>query len=182
VRAQCHPRQEGCFLLPARSGSGKTTLVAALAAKGWRYFPDELALIDPVTGKVLPFPQPMGIKTGSVSPLSRYYPGLAGLPSHRRIDECGVCFLAPFFDTPLEMKKDGVEIAALYFPVHLPKVKTERVRLSPLEAPRRLAAVGSSPRPITDGDIETLIYLADRLPCYLLYFDSLEMALEIISV
>lgn len=174
-------RDNKAILLPGCSGSGKSTLVAALAAKGWRYLSDELALIDVGGTVVWPFPQAMSIKAGSVSILDGYYPGLEALTEHRRIDGRAVRFVAPPIEKQLMDDAGPFEIAALFFPIYLPQVKVECLQLLPLEALQRLAAVGSSPRSLTDEDIEGLIYLADTLPCYLLYFDDLERAMEMIG-
>ena len=51
------------ILLPAPSGSGKSTLVAALIARGARYYSDELALLDQ-RGWVHPYPRHLVIRDG----------------------------------------------------------------------------------------------------------------------
>jgi len=53
------------LLLPGASGSGKTTLAAALIRAGFSYLSDEAAVIEPGTGRVLPFPRAMTLKKGS---------------------------------------------------------------------------------------------------------------------
>jgi HprK-related kinase A len=65
------------LLLPAPSGSGKSTLCAALALSGWRLLSDELALIDPANGHVVPMPRPVSVKNQSIDVLSRLFPQLA---------------------------------------------------------------------------------------------------------
>ena len=47
-------RNGRALLMPAPPGSGKSTLCAALVAGGWRLLSDEFALIDPVTGFLVP--------------------------------------------------------------------------------------------------------------------------------
>lgn len=174
-------RDGKAILLPGRSGSGKTTLTATMAANGWQYFSDELALIDSASCRVRPFPQAMVIKSGSLPGLGRYYPGLADLPGHRRIDGRTVRFLPPAIAKPAVSNDEPMEIGALFFPVYLPQVKAECVPLSPIEALPRLAAAGSSQRSLTGPDIEALIQLADTRPCYSLYFDDPETAMAMIE-
>lgn len=54
------------LLLPARSGGGKTTLIASLIKNGLKYLTDEIAIIEPRTLMIYPFPKPLNIKTGSL--------------------------------------------------------------------------------------------------------------------
>lgn len=53
-------------LMPAPPGSGKSTLCAALMLHGWRLLSDEMALLDPETGLVTPFPRPVSLKNQSI--------------------------------------------------------------------------------------------------------------------
>ncbi len=52
-------------LLAGESGSGKSTLAAALLARGWGYYCDELTFVDPDRLRLLPFPKALCIKSGS---------------------------------------------------------------------------------------------------------------------
>ena len=49
-------RDERATLLCGPSGAGKSTLVSALIARGWTYFSDEFAVVDPHNATVFPFP------------------------------------------------------------------------------------------------------------------------------
>lgn len=62
----------GAVLLPGDPGSGKSSLTVALVQSGMHYLSDELAPIDPVTGRVHPFLKAATLKPGSY-PL---FPGL----------------------------------------------------------------------------------------------------------
>ena len=72
-------RHEQGMLFAAHSGSGKSTLAAALLARGWQYYCDELSMLDPVTFNVQPFPKALCIKAGSFDLVQRI-----GLPLWRR--------------------------------------------------------------------------------------------------
>jgi len=54
-------------ILPAPPGSGKSTLCAALVHNGWRLLSDELTLVRPQDGHVLPLPRPISLKNGSIA-------------------------------------------------------------------------------------------------------------------
>jgi len=64
-------------LLPAAAGRGKSTLVAGLLAAGCHYLSDEVAVLDPPTGRLLPFAKHLAIKRGGAAVLAQLYPELA---------------------------------------------------------------------------------------------------------
>ncbi|HEV8074717.1 MAG TPA: hypothetical protein VGP66_02670 [Candidatus Acidoferrum sp.] len=59
------------ILLPGRSLSGKTTLVRELLRLGATYYSDEFAVVDD-SGKVHPFPRPLGIREDSTFAQTKY--------------------------------------------------------------------------------------------------------------
>jgi hypothetical protein len=62
------------LLLPGEPGAGKSTLCAGLVARGWRLLSDELALIRPDRGDLLPLPRPISLKNGSIPVIRRFAP------------------------------------------------------------------------------------------------------------
>jgi HprK-related kinase A len=67
-------RNGKALILPAPSGSGKSTLCAALLFHGWRLLSDELTLICPQTGELIPNPRPVSLKNASIEVISRLVP------------------------------------------------------------------------------------------------------------
>lgn len=66
-------------IMPAPPGSGKSTLCAALVARGWRLLSDEMALIDPSSGLLQPFPRPVSLKNQSIQIIRDFAsPGVIG--------------------------------------------------------------------------------------------------------
>jgi HprK-related kinase A len=61
-------------ILPAPPGSGKSTLCAALVSRGWRLLSDELALVRPSDGKIIPVPRPVSLKNESIDIIKNYVP------------------------------------------------------------------------------------------------------------
>ncbi|MCB1957153.1 MAG: HprK-related kinase A [Rhodocyclaceae bacterium] len=58
---------DDAIILPGFPGAGKSTLCASLALlEGWRLFSDELAILDPATGWLLPHPRPISLKNQSI--------------------------------------------------------------------------------------------------------------------
>jgi hypothetical protein len=66
------------LLVPAASGSGKSTLTAGLARAGLGYLSDELVALEldgAVPGRLLPYPKPITVKSGSFTALVSMDPG-----------------------------------------------------------------------------------------------------------
>jgi HprK-related kinase A len=70
-------------ILPAPPGSGKSTLCAALMLDGWRLLSDEMALLDPTTGHLTPFPRPVSLKNESIDVIRERAPSVATGPVAR---------------------------------------------------------------------------------------------------
>ncbi len=64
-------------IMPAPSGSGKSTLCAGLAFRGWRLLSDELALLDPASGLLVPNPRPISLKNRSIDVIRQFAPEAA---------------------------------------------------------------------------------------------------------
>jgi len=79
VHAATLARNGAALMLAGGSGVGKSTLAAGLLARGWTYFCDEFALLDPQTLCVHPFPKALSIKAGSFEIIRQL-----GLPLWRR--------------------------------------------------------------------------------------------------
>ncbi|WP_374337118.1 HprK-related kinase A [Methyloversatilis sp.] len=76
IHAAVLERNGFALILPAPPGSGKSTLCAALSSRGWRLLSDELAMIDPDTLNLIPFPRPVSLKNQSID-IMRAYAGSA---------------------------------------------------------------------------------------------------------
>jgi HprK-related kinase A len=81
-------------MLPGFPGAGKSTLCAALALHaGWRVLSDELALLDPADGCLLPHPRPISVKNASIDIVSNF-PGARLGPVYRDTRKGDVSHLA----------------------------------------------------------------------------------------
>ena len=74
VHAAVLERDGRAVILPAPPGSGKSTLCAALMFHGWRLLSDELTLLEPVSGQVVPSPRPISLKNASIDVIGARYP------------------------------------------------------------------------------------------------------------
>jgi HprK-related kinase A len=74
VHAAVVERDGRAVILPAPPGSGKSTLCAALVARGFRLFSDEVALIDVETGRLVPIPRPISLKNAAIATIAGFWP------------------------------------------------------------------------------------------------------------
>ena len=65
-------RNGRALVMPAPSGSGKSTLCAALLFRGWRLLSDEMAIIEPATGMLIPLPRAVSLKNASIEVIQRF--------------------------------------------------------------------------------------------------------------
>ncbi|MCF6290401.1 MAG: PqqD family peptide modification chaperone [Desulfobacterales bacterium] len=166
---------ERAIIFPATAGSGKTTLAAVLVMRGWRFYSDELAGLSVEKLTVAPFALPMSIKSGSVSQLAPYYPGLQSAEVHQRADGKEVRYLVPPLD---RIAGPGAEamIEAVVFPRIKRPSPTGLVELGKAEALMRLAETCSSDRDLIPGDIEAMIRVVEQCACLELVFSDPEEA------
>src|SRR5262249_45664837 len=73
---------KGCALFPAAPGSGKSSLTAALTHRGFRYFSDEVALIESSSFEVCPMPLAFCVKSTGWDVIAPYLPQVLTVPTH----------------------------------------------------------------------------------------------------
>ena len=61
-------REGAGIILPGPSGSGKSSLTLVLLQAGYSYLSDEIAVVDPSSRDLHPFPKPISVKNVSVFP------------------------------------------------------------------------------------------------------------------
>jgi len=61
-------------IMPAAPGSGKSTLTAALVHRGWRLLSDELTMLDPTAGQLVPLARPISLKNTSIDAIRAFAP------------------------------------------------------------------------------------------------------------
>jgi hypothetical protein len=170
-----------CIVFPGAPGSGKSTLTAALAARGFGFFSDEVVLLEEETLLVRPVPLSLTIKPGSIAPLSTYYPRLPALPAFRREDEQQVRYLAPPPESiphPAAPAPCGIVV----FPRYDAAASTG---LRPLDRPEALQRIMVEcmvlPRLIARSDAASLTRWMRSLDCYELTFSSLSEAVDAVQ-
>jgi hypothetical protein len=72
IHAAVVGEDDSAVVLPGEMETGKSTTTAALLEQGFEYLSDEAASIDPVTGRVFPFPKRIWLHRDAL----RFFPGL----------------------------------------------------------------------------------------------------------
>jgi HprK-related kinase A len=76
LEAAALEREGRALILPGSSGAGKSTLCAALVYRGgWRLLSDQVVLIEPGSGRLVPLPRPVGLKNESIELIRSFAPG-----------------------------------------------------------------------------------------------------------
>ena len=107
IHAAVVERAGFALILPAPSGSGKSTLCAGLTFSGWRLLSDELTLIEPESGLVVPLPRPISLKNASIDVIRAFAPSAAFGPVVTETTKGSVAHVRP----PAEGVRRGLEKA-----------------------------------------------------------------------
>lgn len=167
-----------CVLLPAAAGSGKSSLTAALVHRGFRYFSDEVALIEPFTFHVSPMPLAMCIKSTGWDLMAHYYPEILSLPVHVRCDGKVLHYIPPPADA---MERDPMPVRHIIFPRYEQDAPTRLEWVKRSEALGRLMGECLALRQRLDHkNVRQLVGWIAGIECYELPFSSLETAAQLV--
>jgi hypothetical protein len=166
-----------CIILPAAAGSGKSSLTGALVHRGFRYFSDEVALIEPGF-RVAPMPLAMAIKSTGWDLMARYFPVIPRLAVHIRTDAKALRYLPP----PRGSRAAApLPVSHIFFPKYQADAGTKLEPVSRSDALGRLMGecLALSQR-LDRGNVEQLLAWIRGVDCYSLTFDSLDDAVGLI--
>jgi hypothetical protein len=167
-----------CVLLPAAAGSGKSSLTMALVHRGFQYFSDEVALIEPGTFRVPPMPLAMAIKEPGWELAGRYYPALESLPAHVRSDSKVLRYLPPPGNAVAQAPS---AVRHIIFPTYQAGVQTKLVPLRRAEALGRLMdqCLGLRRR-LNSDNVRAIVDWMRNIDCYELTHSCLDAAVDAI--
>lgn len=175
VHAAVVERDDAAVLFPGAAGSGKSTLCAALVHRGWRLFSDEVALIRPSDGQLIPVPRPIGLKEQSIAVIRAFAPEAMLGPSWRGTAKGTVAHVRPPIDS---VDRAGQTAPARH--VVFPRfVRGSETNLQPISKGRALIhlAEHSFNYDVLGVDaFDLLSKLIEDCHCYELRYDNLDEA------
>ena len=180
VHAAALERGGRVLLMPGAPGAGKSTLCAGLMDRGWRLFSDELALIRPETGDVLPLPRPVSLKEGAIGAIRRHSPQAGFGPECRDTAKGTIAHVAPPEEAVLragEPARPGWMLLPEYAP-------GGHARLEPLSPEEALGPLVDNAfnYPVQGGrGFRLLTGIADQCPAYRLSYGDLEAACRLLG-
>ncbi len=168
------------MIFPGETGIGKTTLAAVLIRQGWKFFSDELAVMDQERLTITPFPLPMSIKSGSMPIIEPFYPALGKTKEYRRPDGKMVRYLAPPAEA-LAASGEEAESAAIVFPIYQDADYPRLTKIEKITALQRLVRTGSTQRELQARDIRALITLIEDTPCYDMFYTDVQQVAPLLG-
>lgn len=171
-------RSGRAVLLPAPPGSGKSTLCAGLVNRGWRLLSDELALLDPRSGEVVPLARPVSLKNASIDVIRRFAPGAVLGPTVHDTLKGSVAHMKP----PRDAVQRALETARprwVVLPRYAPGTRAELRPLSPGRAFIHLADSSFNYHLYGRAGFELLGDLVATSDCYEFAYAELEDAVRV---
>ena len=168
--------ESGCILLPAAPGSGKSSLTAALVHSGFRYFSDEVALIQRATYLVPPVQLAICVKSTGWDLMARFHPNVPTLRVHGREDGKLVRYIPP----PMHAARPA-PVSHIIFPHYDGDAPTELKPIARSEALRRLMdeCLGLRQR-LDPNNVQEHLRWIGGIDCYELRFSSLDEATALV--
>ena len=189
VSSQCHEylilhaavveKNGRALILPAPSGSGKSTLCAGLVfLGGWRLLSDELTLIEPGTGAVVPLPRPVSLKNDSIAVMRSLAPQTIWSPVVHDTSKGSVAHVRP----PTSSVARANE-AAMPAWIVLPRYEAgAAARLEPLSKARTFMALEANAFNYNvhgRAGFEVLAGLVARADCWQFTYSEMQAALAV---
>ncbi|HHM06183.1 MAG TPA: HprK-related kinase A [Gammaproteobacteria bacterium] len=168
------------LILPGPPGAGKSTLCAALAMRGWRYFSDELTLVEPDTLAITPIPRPISLKNESIAIIRRFAPkAVMGPPHHDTLKGTVAHLQAP----PDSVERAGETAAPgwIIFPRYCAGAATRLTPRSKASTLLYAAENGFNYSILAAIGFETAAELVDRSDCYDFVYSNLADAITTLN-
>jgi HprK-related kinase A len=169
-------------LLPAPPGSGKSTLCASLMLSGWRLLSDELALLEPESGMLVPFVRPVSLKNASISLIAGRFP--QAILTRPVVDTVKgtVAHLRPSSES-VALRKVKAQPRLLVFPEFTRGLggRLEVLPLGHAEATVELARNVFNLAALGATGFEAMASAVERCTCFRLRFESLDEAVKWLS-
>ena len=168
------------IIFPALGGSGKTTLTAGLIHKGFQYINDDVIPIERDSGRLVPIPMSLCIKSGAWPVLQHLYPALNQSEIFGRNN-----LLVKYLIPPVNSVKPLSSTPCAKYLIASKYQKSAPISLQTISSAEGLQAIieGESllRLPLRSQDIKELIAWVKPLRCYRLSYGELTPAVEAIG-
>jgi len=166
-------------MMPGFPGAGKSTLCAALAfCEGWRLLSDELAILDPVDGCLLPHPRPISVKNASIDIVAGF-PGARLGPVYRNTRKGDVSHLAcP--PQALHAAGERARVAWVVFPRFDATAEPRCEEISRVEAFALISEQSFNNERMGERGFDALCGLLDQARCFEIGYRSTQEGLDIV--
>ena len=158
-------------------GSGKSTLCAAMAQLGWRLLSDELTLVRPGDGQVVPMPRPVSLKNESITIVRQLFPEAVFGPMCPTARKGEITHLKPP-KTSVEEARIPAAPRWVIFPGYDPGSAVELRRLPRSRAFLRLAESSFNYSYLGTAGFEMTAQLIRNCDCYRLSYGNVIDALR----
>lgn len=173
-------RNGRALIIPAPSGSGKSTLCAGLLFRGWRLLSDELTLICPRAGDIVPMPRPVSLKNDSIEVIRRFAPEVVfGSIVHDTTKGVVGHFRAPH--DAVRAAEVRAQPAWIVFPRFMPELPARLVALERSRAFMRLVENAFNYDIFGAQGFELLGSVVDRSLCFSFDYSSLPEATDLFA-
>ncbi|MDR7333241.1 HprK-related kinase A [Roseateles asaccharophilus] len=170
-------RGGAALIMPGFPGAGKSTLCASLAfIEGWRLLSDELTVLDPVDGMLIPHPRPISLKNASIDVVAGFAGARLG-PIYRDTRKGTITHAAC---PPASMASAGERARAAWivFPRFEAGAELHVERLSRVEAFTLLSEQSFNGDRMGKAGFEALCAMFDHVTCHELVYGSTAGGLE----
>lgn len=167
------------IVLPGFPGAGKSTLCAALMLiDGWRLLSDELAILDPVTGRLHPNPRPISLKNASIDIVKRF-PGAALGPIYLDTRKGTITHASASADSAAAAEQTAV-CRWVVFPSFSTGEAPYRERITRAEAFALISEQSFNKERMGETGFHALCAMLDAASCHQIGYGSTEEGLETI--
>jgi HprK-related kinase A len=178
IHAAVLERHGRAVILPAPPGSGKSTLCAALVGHGWRLLSDEMTLVRPADGLLVPLPRPVSLKNASIDVIRAAFPDAMLSPPVEGTAKGTIAHLRPP-RASIERAAEPARPAHIVFPQFEAGAATSLAPVPKARAFMQVAENSFNYPSLGLRGFDTLTRLVDGCSCHAFNYSSLPEALAL---
>lgn len=170
-------RGQAAVVMPGFPGAGKSTLCASLAfLDGWRLLSDELTILDPGDGLLIPHPRPISLKNASIGIVSGFSGASLG-PVYRDTRK-GTITHAAVPEFAAQAARERARATWVVFPRFEAGATLQIEPMSRVEAFTLISEQSFNSERMGAPGFSALCSMFDHVSCYEMVFGSTEDGLE----